>query len=73
MGLDTPLLGDNMASNNWAVHGDHTENGSPLLANDPHLQTTIPANWVPMEIVWGDISVSGVTMPGAPGIHIGRT
>jgi acyl-homoserine lactone acylase PvdQ len=37
LGLDTPLLEDNMASNNWVVHGDYTESGMPLLANDPHL------------------------------------
>ena len=35
LGSDTPLAGHQMASDNWVVHGDHTESGMPLFANDP--------------------------------------
>jgi len=38
-------LDDQMASNNWAIHGDHTASGKPLLANDPHLGNSIPSFW----------------------------
>jgi acyl-homoserine lactone acylase PvdQ len=36
--LDT-LYKFSQASNSWVVHGDHTETGLPMLANDPHLGT----------------------------------
>lgn len=46
LGSDTPILGDNKASNNFVVHGDHTETGLPLFASDPHLANMIPASWL---------------------------
>jgi penicillin G amidase len=39
-----------MASNNWVVHGDHTVTGKPILANDPHLGTSIPSFWTLNEL-----------------------
>jgi penicillin G amidase len=33
------------ASNNWAIHGNHTKNGKPIIANDPHLGNQMPSNW----------------------------
>jgi penicillin amidase len=30
-------LDENMASNNWVIHGNYTKTGKPLLAGDPHL------------------------------------
>lgn len=36
----------NQASNNWVIHGNHTKNGKPLLASDPHLGTGVPSVWV---------------------------
>jgi penicillin amidase len=39
-GIDThSYLDDQMASNNWVIHGKHTKTGKPLLASDPHLGT----------------------------------
>ena len=31
---------DSLGSNAWAIGGEHTKNGKPLLANDPHLDYT---------------------------------
>src|SRR5699024_10701105 len=42
------LLGmssDDIGSNSWVISGEHTETGSPLLANDPHLSPTMPSVW----------------------------
>ena len=36
----------NQASNHWVIHGNHTKNGKPLLASDPHLGTGVPSVWV---------------------------
>jgi len=33
---------DGMGSNNWVISGKRTQSGKPLLANDPHLQISLP-------------------------------
>ncbi|NND57303.1 MAG: penicillin acylase family protein [Xanthomonadales bacterium] len=59
-------------SNEWAVSGVHTENGYPLVANDPHLALNTPATFHESNLVYdtgeGSYSVGGVQFPGAPGI-----
>lgn len=62
-----------MASNNWVIHGNYTADGVPLLANDPHLGTSLPAVWVLNELVWGEKYAMGATLMGVPGVSIGRT
>ena len=32
-----PYLDADRGSNSWVIHGNHTESGLPLIANDPHL------------------------------------
>jgi penicillin amidase len=58
-------------SNNWAVSGAKTANGHPILANDPHLNLTLPNIWYEMEIHTPEISVHGVSLPGTPFIVLG--
>lgn len=60
------------ASNNWVVSGKRTESGKPMLANDPHLQLSIPSTWYEAHLIAGDLDVYGVSMPGSPGIVIGH-
>ncbi|HEX9121930.1 MAG TPA: penicillin acylase family protein [Actinomycetota bacterium] len=60
-------------SNNWVVDGSRTANGSPLLANDPHLVTQMPSVWVEMHLSAPGLEVSGVALPFFPGVVIGRT
>ncbi len=64
--------GSGVGSNNWAVSGDHTASGRPLLANDPHLPPTYPALWYENHLVGGEYNVSGFTLPGVPGVVIGH-
>ena len=33
------------ASNNWVLAGALSSTGKPLLANDPHLQLSLPSYW----------------------------
>ncbi len=62
-----------MASNNWFVSGDKSQSGSPMLANDPHLEINrLPAVWYEVAIQLDDTYVHGATMPGMPSIIIGR-
>jgi penicillin amidase len=58
-------------SNNWAVSGKKTLSGSPILCNDPHLSTNLPAIWYQMQIRTPNYNVYGVSFPGAPYIVIG--
>ncbi len=70
--------GDGIGSNAWAVSGEHTTTGQPLLANDPHLAPTLPGVWYQMGLhctTVGDhcpFDVSGFTFAGVPGVIIGH-
>ena len=59
-------------SNNWVVSGAHTASGKPLLANDPHLTLGVPSIWTAVHLSAVDLDVAGVTMPGVPGVILGR-
>ena len=63
-----------MASNNWAVAGSRTESGNPLQCNDPHLECNrLPAIWYEA-VMHTDVGYRiGATMPGVPGLVMGRT
>jgi len=58
-------------SNNWAVSGSKTASGYPILANDPHLNMTLPSIWYALQLHGPDQNVMGATLPGAPGVIIG--
>jgi penicillin amidase len=50
-----------LGSNNWAVSGAHTKSGAPLLADDMHLQITVPNIWYRASLVWKDPEDAEVT------------
>jgi len=60
-----------VGSNNWALSGEKTASGYPLLANDPHLKLTFPSVWIEMHLSTPEVNTYGVVFPGAPGIIIG--
>src|SRR5690625_545171 len=59
-------------SNNWAVSGDKTESGMPLLADDPHLGLATPSIWLQMVLETDELNVGGVIFAGVPGIILGH-
>ncbi|MFI6323041.1 penicillin acylase family protein [Nonomuraea sp. NPDC050556] len=59
-------------SNAWAVSGTRTASGKPLLASDPHLQTTLPAYWYQLSARSPGYRFSGAGIPGIPIILIGK-
>lgn len=61
----------NNGSNNWAVSGSKTAGGYPILANDPHLDLTLPSIWYAVQLHTPAQNVMGVTLPGAPAVIIG--
>ncbi|WP_026899061.1 penicillin acylase family protein [Daejeonella oryzae] len=69
--IKTRQIKEGIGSNNWALAGSKTSTGSPMLANDPHLDLTLPAIWYQIQLISNDMNVCGVSIPGAPGVIIG--
>ncbi len=67
--LRYPVL---QASNNWVLAGSRTESGKPLLANDPHLEITLPPIWYEIHLNCPTLNAIGVTIPGVPAVIIGH-
>lgn len=59
-------------SNAWVVSGKLTASGKPILANDPHLDWSIPATWYQVHLKAPGLDVSGVSLPGLPCVIIGH-
>jgi penicillin G amidase len=59
-------------SNAWAANGPEVSGGGAMLAGDPHLPETLPSVWYQIALGSPDLAVSGVSLPGVPGIVIGR-
>ena len=69
--LLTEKKSENIGSNNWAVDGQKSATNMPLLANDPHLNLTLPSIWYQIQLHTPEMNVYGVSLPGAPGVVIG--
>jgi len=59
-------------SNGWVIAPQLSENGKAMLANDPHLPLQLPSIWLEMHLQTPEINVAGFSLPGTPGIIIGR-
>ncbi len=63
-----------IGSNNWVTGGARSASGKPVLANDPHLDARIlPGPWYPTGLITPSLRAVGVTIPGIPGMVVGRT
>lgn len=69
--LLTEKKAENIGSNNWAIDGKKTKSSMPILANDPHLNLTLPSIWYQIQLHAPGMNVYGVSLPGAPGVIIG--
>jgi penicillin G amidase len=63
---------EGVGSNNWVVSGARSETAKPLLANDPHLGLSAPALWYFARMTAPSGTVIGATLPGTPGVILGR-
>ncbi len=61
-----------LGSNNWVVSGEHTASGKPLLANDMHLELTLPPIWYEIHLTAPGWNVKGFSLPGAPMVVVGH-
>ena len=67
-----------VGSNEWGVAGTHSENGLPIIANDPHLSLNIPSTFYEWHLIskndpnLGPMNVNGVGFAGTPGVILGQ-
>ncbi|HEV2202662.1 MAG TPA: penicillin acylase family protein [Bryobacteraceae bacterium] len=59
-------------SNAWAISGAHSATGKPILANDPHLEFSIPSPWYLVHLEAPGLNVTGATIAGIPGVVTGH-
>jgi penicillin G amidase len=70
--LPTGLIHRYPDSNAWAANGHTVAGGVSMLAGDPHLPQTLPSVWYQAALSAPGLSVTGVTVPGLPGVLIGH-
>ncbi|MBK9098385.1 MAG: penicillin acylase family protein [bacterium] len=66
------MTGTHLGSNNWVVNSQMSASGKPIIANDPHLAYRAPGIWYAAVIKSPTWNAAGVTLPGVPGIVIGK-
>ncbi|HWC31402.1 MAG TPA: penicillin acylase family protein, partial [Dehalococcoidia bacterium] len=59
-------------SNAWAIAGSKTASGRPIVANDPHLEASLPPHWYLARLRTPEWSIAGAALVGAPGIGSGH-
>ena len=73
--LDIPYTKQDMhaGSNNYVFSGKLTDDGKPMLGNDPHLHTGLPGFWYMINMKIGnEYHFKGVTHPGSSCVLIGE-
>ena len=61
-----------IGSNAWGAGAARTAGGNALLANDPHLDLTIPGIWYLVDLQSPQMHAAGATIPGIPGVVLGH-
>jgi penicillin amidase len=59
-------------SNTWAVSGSRSAGGKPILANDPHLEFSIPSPWYLVHLEAPGLNVTGGAIVGLPLVIVGH-
>ncbi len=60
-----------LGSNAWVVRGAKTADGRSILANDMHLDLTVPNIWYRVQLRYEQVELAGVAVPGIPVIVAG--
>lgn len=61
-----------LGSNAWAAGAQRTADHHALIANDPHVDLTIPGIWYVVDLQAPGIHVAGAVIPGLPGVVLGH-
>ena len=70
--LPPGLIHEYPDSNAWAANGPKVAGAKSMLAGDPHLPQTVPSIWYQVALSAPGLSVTGVSVPGLPGVLIGH-
>ncbi len=70
--IEMKVIPEFQGSNNWVISGERTNSGKPLLANDPHLEISVPPIWFEIHLKSPTIDAIGVSLPGIPFVIIGH-
>ena len=62
-----------MGSYAWVLSGEKTASGNPILYAGPQMGFSTPSIIAEGSIITPDLRISGMTVPGLPGIIMGRT
>jgi penicillin amidase len=68
----TGSTGLSWGSNAWVIHGSRTATGTPLLANDTHLDLGMPSAWYENGLHGGRFDCIGLSLAGVPLIISGH-
>jgi penicillin G amidase len=66
-----PASAPPLGSNNWAVDQSKTADGRAILANDMHMQLSVPNVWYRAMLHYADVDIAGVLVPGIPAVVAG--
>lgn len=58
-------------SNSWVISGSKTADGRAILANDMHMELSIPNIWYRVVLKYGEREVGGIVLPSIPVVIIG--
>jgi len=61
-----------IGSNAWVAGADRTTVGKAILANDPHLDYSMPGIWYLVEARAPGLHIAGATLAGTPGVTLGH-
>lgn len=71
---ELPLSLPEFGSNNWAIAGQRSASGKPIVVNDPHVDVRVlPGLWHPIALFAPGYRAAGLALPGLPGIFVGRS
>ncbi|MEM9820616.1 MAG: penicillin acylase family protein [Bacteroidota bacterium] len=62
-----------LGSNNWAISGERSTSGKPILCNDPHVDARVlPGVFYPIGLFCPEFKAVGIATAGIPGLLSGR-
>ena len=61
-----------IGSNAWAIGPQHSQSGTAVLANDPHLGLSLPSMWYAVNVKGKTLNVSGMSLVGLPLVMLGK-
>ncbi len=66
------VIGRSGGSNNWAISGEKTDTGRPILSNDTHLNPSLPCQWYLAKLETPEWQLAGAGIVGLPGFAAGH-